>query len=120
MNSPFPHSTHSARSGDDDWLDQLLREDARAHVDDDGFTAALMTRLPARNAARMRWRRWLPALLAGVAAWLAVGVMPGSDVFLDGAADLLTADLTSPRVVALVGTLTVFFVVVGAVVSADR
>lgn len=120
MNSPFPHSAQTGRPGDEDWLDQMLREDARTHVDDAGFTASVMTKLPSGKSARVRWQRWLPALLAGAAAWIAIGVLPGSDVFLDGVADLLAADLTSPRVVALVGTLVVFFGVVGAAVSTER
>ncbi|MDX2220405.1 MAG: hypothetical protein SF172_15420 [Burkholderiales bacterium] len=123
MNSPFPHSAQTGKPGqpdEEDWLDQMLREDARKHVDDAGFTASVMTKLPSAKPARMRWQRLLPALLAGVAAWVAIGVLPGGDVFLDGAADLLAADLTSPRVVALLGTLVVFFGVVGAAVSTER
>lgn len=117
MNAPFPNSD---REPAEDWLDQLLREDARAHIDDAGFTDALMRELSARRNSAVRWRRWLPAALGAAAAWVAIGVLPGSDVFLDGAADLLTSDLTSPRVVALVGTLIVFFGVVAAAVTGER
>lgn len=117
MNAPFPKSD---RQPPEDWLDQLLREDARGHVDDNGFTEAFMQTLPAKRRATLRWRRWLPAALAAAAAWIALGVLPGSDVFLDGAADLLTSDLTSPRAVALVGTLAVFFGAVAASITGER
>lgn len=117
MNAPFPIPD---RQPAEDWLDQLLREDARGHVDDAGFTDALMRELPPAHNASRRWRRWLPAAMTAAAAWVAVVILPGSDVFLDGAADLITADLTSPRVVAMVGTLLVFFGVIAAAVSAER
>lgn len=117
MNAPYPNSR---REPADDWLDQLLREDARGHIDDVGFTDALMRKLPAPAPAARRWRRWLPAGLTAVAAWVALCVLPGSDVFLDGAADLLAADLRSPRVVALVGTLVVFFGVIASTLISER
>jgi hypothetical protein len=117
MNSPFPNS--HPQPGDD-WLDQLLREDARTHVDDAGFTEAFMQKLPARKSPSTQWRRWLPAMLATAAAWVAVGILPGSDVFLDGAADLIASDLTSPRVVAMVGTLVVFLGVMAAAITSER
>ncbi len=117
MNSPFPDS--SAQPGVD-WLDQVLREDARTHVDDAGFTDAIICRLPARKTTSPKWNRWLPAIMGAAATLVAVGILPGSDVFLDGAADLIAADISSPRVVAMVGTLVVFLSVALAVASAER
>jgi hypothetical protein len=116
MNAPFPKSP--SKSGED-WLDQLIREDARAHVNDAGFTDAFMQTLPPPKRG-VAWLRWLPGLMTGAAAVLAVGILPGSDVFLDGVADLIASDLTSPRVVAMIGTVVVFIAAVATAVSSER
>jgi hypothetical protein len=117
MKSPFPQT--KAQFGND-WLDQILREDARSHIDDAGFTDALMSRLPERKSTRSTWHRWLPAMLGAAAALVAVGILPGSDVFLDGAADLVASDIGSPRVVAMLGTVVVFVSAVIAAVISER
>ena len=56
----------------DDWLDAVLNADAREHraayLDDDGFTARLMSALPA-PLALPAWRK--PALAA---LWAAAGI----------------------------------------------
>lgn len=76
-------SLHSAASADDDWLDVALRAEGREHraeyLDDSGFTARVMTALPA-PVALPAWRR--PALtllwaLAGLGIALA---LPGAVV----------------------------------------
>jgi hypothetical protein len=57
---------------DDDWLESALRADGREHraayLDDDGFTARVMDRLPA-PVALPAWRK--PALTA---LWAAAGI----------------------------------------------
>jgi hypothetical protein len=57
----------------DDWLDHLLADDAREHgahyLQDDGFTAAVMQRLPA-PVALPAWRR--PVVIA---LWFVAGVL---------------------------------------------
>jgi hypothetical protein len=62
----------SRTDADDDWLDAVLRAEGREHraayLDDDGFTARVMTRLPA-PATLPAWRR--PALTA---LWAVAGV----------------------------------------------
>jgi len=63
MNEPLP----SRPDASDDWLDDVLRADGREHradyLDDDGFTARVMSALPA--AAQLpAWRK--PALAAGL------------------------------------------------------
>ena len=65
------------RAGDD-WLDELLRADAREHraeyLDDDGFTARVMSGLPA-PAALPAWRKpALTVLWAGAGIGLALAL----------------------------------------------
>ena len=68
---------------DDDWLDTVLRAEGREHraayLDDDGFTARLMSALPA-PVTLPAWRK--PALTA---LWAAAGIgiaaaLPGAVV----------------------------------------
>ena len=62
----------SPKGAGDDWLDELLHADAREHraeyLDDDGFTARIMSALPA-PAALPAWRK--PALTA---LWAGAGI----------------------------------------------
>ena len=66
---------------DDDWMDDLLREDAtesRAqYVADDGFTKRVMDALPA-PAALPRWRKPAVAALWGIAAAGVAVAAPGA------------------------------------------
>lgn len=109
MNAPYHPDTH--RAGDD-WLDQLLREDARTHIDDGGFTAHVLSALPPPRKAALRIapRLW-PAIMTALASVVALFVLPGSDLFLDGFADIMVSDLTSRHAVAMLGTLAVFICV---------
>ena len=65
-------TTNAQDTKADDWLEQVLRADARedaaAYLPDDGFTARVIERLP-RPAALPSWRR--PVL---VALWSMVAV----------------------------------------------
>jgi hypothetical protein len=72
-----------ATDAGDDWLDALLRDDGRDHratyLDDEGFTARVMTALPA-PVALPAWRK--PALTA---LWAVAGLgiayaLPGTVV----------------------------------------
>lgn len=106
MNAPYTPNSH--RPGDD-WLDQLLREDARGHVDDGGFTDSLMAKLPPpRKASRFFTLRLWPAAMTAIACVVALFILPGSDLFLDGFADLMVSDVTSPHAVAMVATIALF------------
>ena len=70
-------------AGRDDWLDRALADAAREHaatyVGDDGFTARVMTALPAPEALP-RWRKPAVAALWGVAAAGIAAALP--DTFL--------------------------------------
>jgi hypothetical protein len=75
MTNPNP-AIPSPSFAADDWLDKLLADDAREHashyLQDDGFTATVMQRLPA-PIALPAWRR--PVVIA---LWLVAGVMLAS------------------------------------------
>jgi hypothetical protein len=70
-------------SADDDWLEQLLRTDAREHASaylaDDGFSSGVLTRLP-RPAVLPAWRR--PAVIA-LWAIVAVAVLAALPVWFE-------------------------------------
>ena len=81
MNEPEDKMDGSAMpfgAGDDAWLEKLLRADAaaQAHIEDDGFSAAVMSALPARPKPAPAWL--VPAMtVAGCA--LAAAVTPAGD-----------------------------------------
>jgi hypothetical protein len=66
------HPATAARD-DDEWIEQLLVADAQvqrdAYLDDDGFTARVMTALPAPALRAPRWRK--PAVTA---LWATAGI----------------------------------------------
>lgn len=71
----------AAPAAGDDWLERLLVADARAtreaYVADDGFTARVMSALPA-PLALPRWRKPAIAVLWGVAAIGLAVAAPGA------------------------------------------
>ena len=82
------HDPDSAR--DDDWIEALLREDAREHaqrvVADDGFTARVVTAIP----APVTLPPWRTPLLVGM--WAAAGLGLATmlpDALRDTAQDVL-------------------------------
>jgi hypothetical protein len=89
-----------------DWLEQALRSDGvehrLRHVDDDGFTARVMARLPA-PATLPAWRRPVIALLWLCAAAVAAVGAPGlfEDAFRNTVALLVGHRLGVADVLAL-------------------
>jgi len=71
-------SKDAQQTGSDDWLEQVLRADAREHLSvylpDDGFTALVVSRLP--QPALPAWRRPFVALLWVVAGIAIAAVLP--------------------------------------------
>lgn len=65
-------------SADPDWMDGLLRAAARseAHVDDAGFTSAVMARIP--SGAPSAARRWILLGFGLLACVLGLGVFGGA------------------------------------------
>src|SRR5712692_987526 len=85
-----------------DHLDRLLREDARAVIADDGFTARVVAALPARSAQERAWLK--PALVLGSAAlggFLATAFAPSGASAVQGFIDL--AQMRSLTPAALTG-----------------
>ena len=85
MKTPESSARDASSSGDDDRLEQMLRESSSAYIDDAGFTARIMGLLPAPRRGAERRRN---GLLLGAAA-LGCG---------------LTAVLGGANLVAFVGT----------------
>jgi hypothetical protein len=91
---------------DGDRLDRILRRDARALIDDDGFIARVMGALPAHLPARSTAQRpWLTAVLVlgstalgSVLAWL---FAPGGVNAAQGFADLAARSLTPAAIATL-------------------
>lgn len=78
-------------------LEQLLRDDARAAIDDGGFSARVLAALPARPRAPNPWLR--PALIFGSAAIGSVAaavLAPAGASVLEGFADLVQLRLLTP------------------------
>lgn len=80
MNDQLP----SRADAGDDWLDGLLRADGGEHragyLDDDGFTARVMSALPPAPVALPAWRKpALTALWAGAGIGIAL-VLPATVV----------------------------------------
>ena len=72
---------HDIDDRDDDWLEGLLVADARdaraEHVDDAGFTARVMSALPAPVALALpRWRKPLEWALWGIAGTAIAASLP--------------------------------------------
>lgn len=70
---------------DSEWIDRLLREDARAAaaIPDDGFTARVMARIPARSQLSRRNYGWIAPLFGAVA-------IAGVSTFSPAVSELLT------------------------------
>lgn len=79
-----------------DWLDRKLRDDA-PYIDDAGFTASVMQKLPARRARRSV--RSLILILAAVLASASAYVLSGGGKFIFEA--FARSEMVSPLVVLL-------------------
>ncbi|MBS0320535.1 MAG: hypothetical protein JSR18_08345, partial [Proteobacteria bacterium] len=77
MNAAAPDPSAPHVDGRDAWLDALLVDERAAHIDDAGFTAQVMSALPAAVPVPA-WRRPAVAVLWLGAAGLACFAIPGS------------------------------------------
>lgn len=85
-------------------IERLLRDDARAEIADDGFTARVMEALPRREASVPSWLR--PALVLGSAllgSVLALWLAPGDYRLLGGFADIARLRLLTPDALMGIG-----------------
>ena len=107
----------SKHSGD--WIDRQLREDARRPLDDSGFTAAVMSRLPAPHGSPYPWLR--TALILGSTALggiLAALLGPVGPLVVDGFRELLNFRGMTPGMTAVIA-MTVVLAVSGYVLATE-
>jgi hypothetical protein len=110
-------------SNDDDRLDRLLRRDARAVIDDEGFGARVMGALPPLSPARSAAQRpWLtPVLVLGstalgsALAWL---FAPDGVNAAQGMVDLLSLRGLTPAAIAMLG-MTITLLIAAIVIAVD-
>jgi len=110
-------------SNDGDKLDRILRRDARAAIDDDGFTTRVMNALPlpsrARYAARREWLK--PVLVLGstalgsALAWL---FAPEGVNAAQGMVDLVALRGLTPAAIAMLG-MTITLLIAAIVIAVD-
>ena len=89
------HRNHAPMPGnvarDDEWLDSLLADDVAAHaryVDDDGFTAGVMAKLPAKRALSLQ--RWIVPAMGVVGFLIGIGLLSGGEILSLTLAQLAT------------------------------
>ena len=103
----------------DDWIDRQLREDARRPLDDSGFTAAVMSRLPARAAAPYPWLR--TGLVLGstaIGGLLAVLLGPVGPLVVDGFREIFNFRGMTPGMSAMIA-MTLVLAVSGYVLATE-
>ena len=101
----------------EDWLDRLLRDDARQTLPDGTFTSRVMSALPPARKGGSSW--WKPVLVLGSAAVgsaLAVILGPSDLSLVQGLIDLAHSRIGTPS--ALTGLAMSLALVVCAVVLA--
>jgi hypothetical protein len=98
------------RLPDPEWIDRLLREDARAAavIADDGFTARVMSRLPVqRPQTRTRSYGWIAPLFGAAAAAAVLTLSPAVNELLAPLRTLISGSAPNLRdllpMVALAG-----------------
>ena len=81
--------------GGDDWLDTLLAADRKGapHVDDGGFTARVLDRLPASSVRRRE--RWIVPAMGALGVLIGLGVLSGATSLSFGLVELLSPDAWS-------------------------
>jgi RNA polymerase sigma-70 factor (ECF subfamily) len=115
----IPGGRRMNASRNDDGLDRLLRADARRPLEDQGFTARVLTALPSPLARTNPWLK--PALVLGSTALgglLASLLAPIGPMFIEGASQLAHMRGFTPSVAALLA-MTSVFVVAGWVLATE-
>jgi hypothetical protein len=107
-----------SESEGEDWLDALLIRDAREtpSVDDGGFTARVLTALPARRRAAV----WIVPASAVLASVLGFYVLGGAEYFFDALLDLFTERKFGGMQVSVLGTLLVLYACAAAGAWSER
>jgi len=96
---PVPNDT--ARD-DDEWLDSLLMRDAAAtsYLEDGGFTASVMAKLPARPARSLQ--RWIVPAMGGLGFLVGIGLLSGGEILSLNVASLASFESFSLHKLLLV------------------
>ena len=90
----------------EDWLEDMLRDDARLHIDDDGFTDRVMAVLPEyRQSSLFRLRHFWPVAMTLIACVFVFILMPGSQLVYQALTDLVSLRGTPPASLAIAVTL---------------
>jgi hypothetical protein len=100
---------------EDDWIDHVLRADDE-YIADDGFTARVMSALPA-PAALPKWRKPAVAVLWGVAASALAIAAPGAAVDVAREAYRLLATVPV-SITGIAGAMAAVVVATGAAAAA--
>jgi len=104
-----------------DPMERALRDDAARHLDDDGFTSAVLAALPPERAARPAWLRaviLLGGAIGGTA--LAALLLPGEVPVMRGASDLVAgAGMTPAAITALAASALVALIAAVTASSVD-
>jgi hypothetical protein len=94
-----------------DWIDALLREDARGYIDDGGFTDRVTAALPVRyrfSPNRSARRLW-PLAMTALACVIAFAVMPDARLILEALADPASLHLAPSATLAFAVTVGVLY-----------
>jgi hypothetical protein len=97
MNTPHPPSRAPVALVHDE-IDALLKADAsrlrETHIDDGGFTLAIMDHLPARRTLSPWVRNGIPVACAFLAALFAFVFAGAGNFVIDASMDVATASIT--------------------------
>ena len=103
----------------EDWLDARLREEA-PYIDDAGFTAQLVQKLPAQRAARSSFRGAILLCLTLLACVVTYLVSDGGHFLISAVNDLAAMPLWMVYIVAIGCGIVVTAVAAGAAYSQAR
>ena len=102
----------------DDWLDRLLREDARHPLGDAGFTNRVMGALPAPTTPYPAFKTWLIVGSTALGGLLAALLAPIGPLVLEGITQIAQLRGMTPAVTATLA-MTVVLAVSGYVLATE-
>ena len=102
----------------DDWIDRQLREDANRPLEDAGFSAAVMSRLPARTSPYPWLRASLVLGSTALGGLLAALLAPVGPLVVDGFRELFNFRGFTPGMSAMIA-MTVVLAVSGYVLATE-
>lgn len=101
-----------------DWIEKLLRDDAKVELPDGGFSRRVMSSLPARAKPRLWFKPLLVVGSAALGSVLAVALGPSDLSLVQGFVDLAHSRLGTPS--AITGlAMSLAFLVCAIVLAAE-